>query len=342
VGDVPVKGCDPMVVPRTREALRALTGRGPVIVGPWVSEIGFELLYWIPFLRWACAFAGLKPEDLWIVSRVGCRSWYADISPNYVDVLDFYSPPQFRSGNMRRMSEQATHYKELNLRHDRTSTKQHMATAFDRDILAHVARATGVSTENVLHPSMMYGLFRPYWTRTLPTLYAEMTKPRRLRSTSPAVDGLPKTYVAAKFYASAACPQSHQHHQMVNAIVRKVAETTDVVLLHSGTRYDDHGEFTIDPHKRVHRVALDPATNLETQTAIVAGAESYIGTYGGFAYLPAFLGVPTRTFYARPSFRRDHRNLMDDVSKTALRTRFSVELIGGGTASRKGYRRRAA
>jgi hypothetical protein len=337
-----VKGCDLTVVPRTREALRALAGRGPVIVGPWVSEIGFELLYWIPFLRWACAFAGLKPEDLWIVSRGGCRSWYADISQNYVDVLDFYSPDRFRAGNIRRMSEQATHYQELHLRHGRTSTKQHMATAFDREILAHVAKATGVSTANVLHPSMMYGLFRPFWTRALPSLYTEMTKPTRLRSTSPAVEGLPKSYVAAKFYASAACPYSYQHQQAVNAIVRKVAESTDVVLLHSSTRYDDHGEFTIDPHPRVHRVRLDPTTNLETQTAVISGASSFIGTYGGFAYLPAFLGTPTRTFYARPSFRRDHRNLMDEVAKTALRTRFTVELVGGGTASRKGYRRRAA
>src|SRR5688572_19670832 len=27
----------------------------PVIVGPWVSEVGFELLYWIPFLNWVKA-----------------------------------------------------------------------------------------------------------------------------------------------------------------------------------------------------------------------------------------------------------------------------------------------
>ena len=25
---------------------------GPILVGPWLSEVGFELLYWIPLLRW--------------------------------------------------------------------------------------------------------------------------------------------------------------------------------------------------------------------------------------------------------------------------------------------------
>ena len=24
----------------------------PILVGPWLGEVGFELLYWIPFLRW--------------------------------------------------------------------------------------------------------------------------------------------------------------------------------------------------------------------------------------------------------------------------------------------------
>lgn len=339
-----MKGYDPAIVTRTREALTALgSRRGPIIVGPWLSEIGFELLYWIPFLRWACAFAGLRAEDLWIVSRGGCRSWYADLSQNYIDVLDFYSPDQFRAGNARRMTEQAAHHEALGLRHGRQSTKQHTSTSFDRDILAHVARTTGVSTAQVLHPSLMYGVFRPFWRRQLPRLYTEMTTPKRLTISS-RIDGLPESYVAAKFYASAACANNPIHARMVNDIVRALTASTDVVLLHSGTRYDDHGEFPIDPHPRVHRVPMDPATNLETQTAVIAGATSYVGTYGGFAYLAPFLGVRTKTFYARPNFRLDHRQVMDRVCQTVLRTSFTVDLIGGGSGKvtpRKPVRRAA-
>jgi hypothetical protein len=333
-----MKGCDPMVVDKTRAALLALRGRGPVIVGPWLSEIGFELLYWIPFLRWACDFAKLNPEDLWIVSRGGCRSWYADISPHYVDVLDFYSPADFRAGNARRVSEQATQAVAIGLRHGRASAKQHLSTAFDRDIIAHVGSATGVSTKTVLHPALMYGLFRAFWTKEKPDLYTEMARPQRITA-PPAMAGLPERYVAAKFYASAACTNSPGHQQMVNDIVRAHAATTDVVLLHSGTRYDDHGEFTIAKHPRVHRVPLEPSTNLETQTAVIGGADSFVGTYGGFAYLSAFLGIPTRTFYTNPNFRKDHRHLIDKVCRTELRTSFSVELLGGGTAVRRQTRR---
>ena len=41
----------------------------PVIVGPWVSEVGFELLYWIPFLNWATQHAGLDAKRLVVVSQ---------------------------------------------------------------------------------------------------------------------------------------------------------------------------------------------------------------------------------------------------------------------------------
>lgn len=329
------KLCDLTVIPRTREHLSVLgaSHRRPIIVGPWLSEIGFELLYWIPFLRWACAFAGLKPEDLWIVSRGGCDSWYADISPHYLDVFSLYDVKAFRAGNAGRIAEQT-------IKHGRASTKQHVITAFDTDIIARVGALLGVVKPTVLHPSLMYALFRPFWLRQAPETYTEMTSPRRL-SAPPRLDGLPTNYVAAKFYASNACPDTPLNRRAVNACVRAVAETTNVILLHSGTRYDDHGDFPIDAHPRVHRMRLDdPATNLATQTAVIADARSYIGTYGGFAYLAPFLGVPARTFYVEPNFRKDHRQLMDAVARQ-LRVPFSVELVGGGAVVKRPRRLRA-
>ena len=39
---------------RVREASRrsVVHGDADVIVGPWTGEVGFELMYWIPFLTW--------------------------------------------------------------------------------------------------------------------------------------------------------------------------------------------------------------------------------------------------------------------------------------------------
>ena len=62
------------------------------------------------------------------------------------------------------------------------------------------------------------------------------------------------------------------------------------------------------------------------------------------AYLAPFLGVKTKTFYARPNFRKDHRQVLDSLCQTTLRTTFTVDLIGGGTGkvARRGAKRRAA
>jgi hypothetical protein len=315
------------LVQDTRDAVAALgRTRGPIIVGPWLSEVGFELLYWIPFLRWAVAHGHLHREDLWIVSRGGCRSWYADISPNYVDVFQFYPPDRYRQKNDKRMAEQAAC---SGVRHGRPSTKQHIVSTFDRDIVRHVEKAAGLSDTRLLHPSLMYALFRPFWRRKLPHLYRHMTVPKRFAVPPHGLD-LPTSYVAAKFYNSMACSKNSVHTQMVNDIVRAMTASSDVVLLHSGTQYDDHGEFDVAPHPRVHRVAMDPVTNLETQTAVIARAKGYVGTYGGFAYLAPFVGVRAQTFYARPNFRKDHRQVIDQIA-TTLRAPFSVALIGGGS-----------
>ena len=60
-----------------RKELRLLSKvRGHVMVGPWLSEVGFELLYWIPFLRWAVPEFNLDPSRLIVVSRGGVAGWY--------------------------------------------------------------------------------------------------------------------------------------------------------------------------------------------------------------------------------------------------------------------------
>lgn len=329
------------IIDRTRTALRELGARrGPIIVGPWLSEVGFELLYWVPFLRWAVQFAGLRADDLWVVSRGGPKSWYQDIGAHYIDVFDFYTPEAFRSDNERRIVAQASRWQSLGLRSDTRSPKQQEVSDFDRAIIAKVCSETGIDAPRLLHPSLMYRFFRPFWKHHVPDLYTKSTRVARL--TPPQLlSGLPESYVAMKFYASNAFDRSHQ--SVAQDIVHAQAQVSDVVLLHSGERYDDHGDLPIEPHPRVHHVTLPPDRNLEVQTAVMAGASSFIGTYGGFAYLAPFLGVPTLALFGRASFRKDHLNLMRSLAQSSLKVEFEAEPIGRGlTTVLKRARRRAA
>lgn len=304
--------------------LRALAAsRDPIVVGPWLGEVGFEVLYWIPWLRWAVAFAGLRPEQLVIVSRGGARSWYDGLAGRYVDVLEAYTPAALVVGNRFRVEEQRTRLR-------RASTKQLTATTFEREVLEALELGRG----RVLPPADMYTFFRAFWRRRAPRLYHRSSVVRRLVAPAHGLE-LPASYVAAKFYSSPALPETPATRAAVAAIVAELVEETDVVLLHSPTRYDDHGEFPVDPHPRIHRVELPPVSNLDVQTAIVGGATRYVGTYGGFAYLAPFLGVPTAAWFAEANFRRDHLELMAEIARVDLGVPFDVRAVAAREERRR-------
>ena len=51
---------------------------GPLIVGPWTSEVGYEALYWLPFLAWAADWYGVAAERVVALSRGGTDLWYPE------------------------------------------------------------------------------------------------------------------------------------------------------------------------------------------------------------------------------------------------------------------------
>ena len=98
---------------------RLAKGSGPVLVGPWAGEVGFELVYWIPFVRWALGHAGIDPARVTVLSRGGTASWYAGLGGDYAEVLDYTTPDEFRERTA-------------------VSRKQRGLTAFVRDLLRRV------------------------------------------------------------------------------------------------------------------------------------------------------------------------------------------------------------
>lgn len=271
-----------------RDLLRTMRdSTGPIVVGPWLSEVGFELLYWVPFVRWAQKQYRLDPERLIVVSRGGVRGWYAHITPNYLDVLSVITPHEYRDLNEARMREVAP----------RRSQKQFRIGAFDRLILDRLRDEVGAQPF-LLHPSQMYALYCALRPGTLAGAGFARTQPFVPVAEAP-VD-LPDRYVAVRFYASSVFPATPENQAHVTRTVERIAETADVVVLEPGVSVDDHAEFVMPDHPRVHRIVeqVTPETNLGVQTQMLAWADRFVGTYGGYAYLPPLLGVPAETYYS--------------------------------------------
>src|SRR5687768_7648567 len=132
--------------------LQRMTSRtNPIIVGPWVSEVGFELLYWIPFLNWVKATYPIDAERLIVVSRGGCGSWYRGIGTRYFDLFDYFTPQEFRQRAEQRVTDR--------------KAKPRLMSEFDREVLKLVQQTLQVRDGELLHPMHMYRLFQEFWQR---------------------------------------------------------------------------------------------------------------------------------------------------------------------------------
>ena len=270
---------------------------GPILVGPWTGEVGFELLYWAPFVRWAVERFRIDPDRVTLLSRGGTASWYGIEGAHYLDVLELRAPDEFRQRTLK-------------------ERKQRTLRLFDRQLIRQALR--WMDRASVLHPAMMYALYTPYWTQQTSLRWVrQFATFARVRP--PVIEGLqlPREYVALRFYFSKCFPDTPENQALVSSIVKNVAADTHVVMLGSGVDLDDHRDATADVSDRIHTVdaLMRPETNLAVQTAVIAGARAFIGTYGGFSYLAPLCGVDTIALYSRRNYYVHHLDFAQHVFK---------------------------
>ena len=269
---------------------RALRSGRPVVAGPWTGEIGFELLYWIPFLR--KLKTRLRDVPLNVISRGGSEAWYSGIAARYQDIFALIDPSEFRTET------------------DLETRKQRSMGHFDRRLLREASRALGVERPVIVHPALMYNLLYPYWKDQLPPRrLAEYLEPALLGGVSRAhvPTDLPDEYVAARFYFSQSFPDTPSNRALVSDIVHRVSTRVPVVILDTPFLVDDHVDAVpAGPSIRSITGLLTPENNLAVQTAVIRQARAFVGTYGGFSYLAPLYGVPSVTFYSEATFFEQH------------------------------------
>jgi hypothetical protein len=269
----------------------AASGR-PILIGPWTGEVGFELLYWIPFIEWVRARWQLSSDREVIVSRGGVSSWYGRTADQYADILGLFSPDDFR-----------TAVAEEKRKHRRPG-------AFDERVTEAVVRERSLGDVDVLHPGLMFRAFAPYWSDEAGyALIDQCTRPRLLeRPAEPLRTPLPADYVAVRFYFSECFPATPENRLFARNVVSALADRTTVVLLNPGVAVDEHADWMPDARDRIVSIgdSLPPERNLAVQSAAIAGARAVVGTYGGYSYLAPLYNVPAVAFYSRQSFKLHH------------------------------------
>lgn len=268
----------------------------PVIVGPWTGEVGFELIYWIPFVRWVVNAYKIPRQRLLIVSRGGTASWYDGLGARYADAFDFFSPDEFRVATDE-------------------AKKQRRVGAFDAELTRRVIDRYGLGRTDLLHPGMMYRLFMPFWKDLAPMSRIERyTELAGIRPIEDAPPGLPSSYVAVRFYFSECFPDTPANRELMGSVIDGLSRQTTVVLLNTPFRMDDHQDFEVRG-SRVLRLDthMSPSRNLALQTAVIARARAFVGTYGGYSYLAPLCGVTSLAFYSERTFKPCHLQVAQHI-----------------------------
>jgi hypothetical protein len=146
--------------------------------------------------------------------------------------------------------------------------------------------------------------------------------------------------MAVRFYFSDAFPDTRANRDLLSRLLRRLAHSTPVVVLDPGFRVDDHDDYAADalPNVMALPAGIPPADNLAIQSAVLAGARGFIGTYGGYSYLAPFYGVPSVALYSHRTFKLHHLYVaqrtfdrLGDASVTALHTE-DAALVNAATA----------
>ena len=298
-----------------RVLARAASHGGTIIAGPWTSEVGYEVLYWIPFLHWAVDHYGVRPERVVALSRGGTHSWYGGIANRYVEIFDLIDPAEF--------AEQAT------ARRERGDQKQMAPSDFDREMIRVASVRLGIHDAVAWHPGAMYQLFRAFWhgDRSLEFLFRHSNFLRTgAMERAPSDLELPSDYTAVKFYTGPALPDTESNRGVLYDLVGRLAARRPVVMLDTAWSVDEHRDYAFEgiPGVTTLRPSLDPRTNLGLQTRVIAGAKQFVGTCGGLAWLAPLLGVDTLAVYQDDRYLTAHLYAIRSLCRRMQTARFST------------------
>ena len=278
--------------------------RRPILVGPWTSEMGFEVLYWVPFLEHLRHTHRIEPDRLHIITRGGAGVWYG--AGHAIELYDYVPPHDLRLTALRAAQTTA-------------SIKQTGVTRWERKLLDLLSERHGLRRPHLIHPSMMYRALDRYWgDQTMG--FAPMM--RQLRVTTlqapplPVGTTLPERFVAVRWYQRPTWPLRDDLLDWTRSVVLEIAKTTPVVMLRSSAYLDDHVDFPAMTGQNITTITAEPwRENLAVQTAILQRAAGFVGTWGGMAQLAVRLGIPVAAFFDRwHSCAYAHRTLTEWIA----------------------------
>ncbi len=264
----------------------------PVILGPYLSDVGFEVLYWLPFLVWMKERYGAGGQPVVAISRGRVAEWYAHVASRYVDVIELVPYDTFLARNAERVRGAG-------------GTKQLAVSAFERELLDQVSRTLDLGEAEIVHPSLVFKLVGKAARGLVPlTVLSERTRHVRLTppALSPGAPAVPDEYIAASFWFNAYFDDQPDNRRCIQTLLREASRVLPVVLLDSAAELA--GDLAaIDGGRGIIPLAVSGRGDdgLRAQADAIGRARAFVGTFGGPSLTAPLQGVPALMVHADAS-----------------------------------------
>ena len=271
-------------------AQRLARSKRPILCGPWRSEVGFEILYWIPFLQAFRHTYGIDKNRLIAIGRGGSACWY-DMA-GQADLFEHVPVETARIWSVQASQQTG-------------SMKQHQVEPWERHVCGLTAASLGLTQYHAISPSWMYQLLAPFWTGKTSQKWLNEKLAHAVKMPAPKLEPelqakLPSEYVAMRWYARPTWPYSDAAVLWMRTFTERIAKRIPVVLIDS-FHADDHADMNLGALDNCIRLSAlveqTPLNNLAIQSSVIAKAKAYVGTYGGMSQAAMRWGVPTVALY---------------------------------------------
>jgi hypothetical protein len=249
----------------------------PIIVGPFMMEVGFELLYWIPMVaRILEKVDNLEHRPIHIVTRGGAHVWYPFISYHH-EIFNKLGSSDFLKMQQNRL-ETLGHQKQSRLQVEEEMLLEQFFPGDEEHFM-------------VLHPMTMVRTMVDYWSGSESPKWLE-----KFADYARVTDHISHNVnftdlIAMKFYSRESLTSISSIECCIDALIfsHKRSKFIDFAV---SEVIDDHKSFA-NKNLSVDRfITPKLETNLRDQSQMLSKAKLLIGTYGGFTYLAQYMGIP--------------------------------------------------
>jgi hypothetical protein len=289
--------------------IRRLVGEyDNVIVGPWFSELGFELLYWVPFINSLSTENTFANKNVVTISRGGVEDLYDFLPSKHLNLLEYFSQTDWSDFTSKVWQELG-------------GLKQSKLVMREVKMLKNL-NIQFAGKENsktlVLHPSLMFTMFRPFWRNK--NWSADLIAKHLVFPNFEIPEA--KNYGSVKIYSRPSLQINVDTTKKIGEFLK--SEKVDLKIITSDSYKDDHEVFVFSDLENAKLIPInDYENNLKLQLDIIRSSSVCYTTYGGLSYYPLYFGKKSIGFYTDSSkFDQQHTKVAN-----LLKNQFGSEFI---------------